>query len=253
MTYAIVQASLDQPDIEAMRRAFAHAPTLAPMDADTLGRDAFGILVKGKSAEVAAAIQSALRAQGIETYVVAERDLPELPATKFVNRVDFTEQALLIYDPLGRSFPVDWKHVMLIAAGSVKMTDFNRIRTERQVARHGVHGEVYYETEVDYNTKEERNSHLVLELVLTGAVARYTLKADDKSPMLFACLGERRTRNLPANFALLVKEFCKFAPHAGLNRGAYYIREDSAEMFAYPTKNAFYEEITWLLWRMRQG
>lgn len=253
MTYAIVQASLDQPDIEAMRRAFAHAPTLAPMDADTLGRDAFGILVKGKSPEVASAIQGSLRAQGIETHVVSEDQLPELPPTKFVNRVDFTEQALIIYDPLGRTFPVEWKHVMLIAAGSVKMTDFNRVRTEKQVARYGRHGEVHYDTEVEFSTKEERNAHLVLELVLTGAVARYTLKADDKSPLLFTCLGERRTRDLPGNFALLVKEFCKFAPHAGLNRGAYCIREDSADMFAYPTKNAFYEEITWLLWRMRQG
>jgi hypothetical protein len=40
-------------------------------------------------------------------------------------------------------------------------------------------------------------------------------------------------------------------PRELVNRGACYFREQREEPFAYPSKNAFYEEIAWLLWRMR--
>ncbi len=252
MSYAIVQASLEPPDIEAMRRAFALTPTLTAVDADILGRDAFGILVKGKTLEAATGIHAALKAQGVETFVVSESDLPELPPTKFVNRLDFSDDALMIYDPLGRSFPLEWKHLMLIAAGHVRLTEFNRVRTEKRVKRYTADGGMYYVTEVDYDTREQQNAQWMLELVLTRGVARYSIKADGRALMLFNCLGDRRTRDTARNFALLVQALCHRAPHAGLNRGAYHIREGSAEPFPYPTRNAFQEEITWLIWQMRQ-
>jgi hypothetical protein len=68
----------------------------------------------------------------------------------------------------------------------------------------------------------------------------------------FAYLGERRTKSATANFTALVRDLIQFAPHAALNQGAFRLREDPGELFAYPSKSAFYEEIIWLLWRSGQ-
>ncbi|MBI3191881.1 MAG: hypothetical protein HYZ36_04375 [Pedosphaera parvula] len=248
-----MQTTLDLPDPDKLKRAFRSVAGLTEADAQILGNDAFGILVKGKSLAAATTLQSALRGEGIETHVVAESDLSALPATKFLNRLECGPDALIIYDPLGRSFPVDWKHIMLIAAGSVRLTDFDRIRTERRVARYDGQGGVYTDTVVDYNTRETRNAHLLVEIVLSGAVARYSIKADASAPLLFRYLEERRTNDLPENFKLLVRDLCQFAPRAALNQGAYHLREEQGDIFAYPTKNAFFEEITWLLWWIKQA
>jgi hypothetical protein len=61
------------------------------------------------------------------------------------------------------------------------------------------------------------------------------------------------THDPAANFTLLVQDLAKYAPHAQLNRGAHHLREGVAEALRYPSKNAFFEEITWLLWRLRQA
>jgi len=219
-------------------------------------RDAFGVLVKGKSLAEANTLQLALRAEGIETHVVPESELPALPTTKFLNRLEAQPEALTIYDPLGRSIPVAWGHIMLIGAGNVRMPNFNRIRTERSVRRISPTGHSYMDTEVEYKTREEDEPQLLLEIILTKGVGRFSVNATTAPPLLFAYLGDRRTRDPGQNFALLVRDLMSYAPHASLNRGAYALRE-TGEVFAYPSKNAFFEEIVWLLWWLalaeRQG
>jgi len=69
--------------------------------------------------------------------------------------------------------------------------------------------------------------------------------------LLFQYLGDRRTADLATNFKLVVQDLTTNAPEAAVNRGAYYLRENSAVPFNYPTKKAFYDEMTWLLWKMK--
>src|SRR6185436_1321218 len=128
MPYAVLQTDLNPPSFELLRRVFPLVPGLTASDAAILGKDAFGVLVKNFSEQQAAALQGALRREGIETEIVDQSFLPELPATKFVSRVDCRPEHLLIYDPLGRSFPLPWPHLMFIAAGNVKLSEFVRER-----------------------------------------------------------------------------------------------------------------------------
>ena len=249
MPYAVLQKNLEPPSIDQLKRAFRSVPGLTPADAHILGNDAFGILVKGFPLERATAMQNALATEGVETEIVSDENLPPLPEARFVHRVDCCPDALMIYDPLGRNFSVEWRHIMLIAAGRVCLTEFNRQRTERQVWRSTGRGG-YYETVVDYDTKEARNDRLVLELVLSRAVLRYNITADKSAHLLFQYLGERRQAELLDNFTLLVRDVIQFAPHAAINRGAYYFRARAGQSLHYPSKNAFYEEIVWLLWRL---
>jgi hypothetical protein len=251
MPYAILQKDLTVPAVEALRRAFRSVRCLTDADASILANDAYGILVKNLGEADAATLQGALQVEGIETELLDQRILPELPATKFVSRLDCQPEALMIYDPLGRSFPVEWRHLMLLAAGNTRLHEFRQLRVERPGSRYyGSDYDGYVEPIVETRVREELNQRLLLEIILTRAVARYSVNADKFN---FSYLGERMTTDVTANFALLVRDLATHAPHAQLNRGAHQLREGVAEVFSYPSKNAFFEEITWLLWRLRQA
>ncbi|HXD01276.1 MAG TPA: hypothetical protein VN048_18200 [Verrucomicrobiae bacterium] len=252
MSCSVMQKNLEPPTMEQLKQAFCKVPGLTAVDASIFSRDAFGILARSFELERAQALQSALAAQGVETEVVEDGALPVLPEARLVHRIDCTPDALVIYDPLGRSFPLKWENVMLIAAGRVNLVEFKDVRTETKVQ-----GRSYGrfgggdKTIVNHDLKEERHDRWLLEFVITGAGLRYNVNADVARPMLFQGLGERRTNDLAANFKLLVQDMVNGAPGAAVNRGAYYLRENSAEPFYYPTKKAFYDEMTWLLWKMK--
>jgi hypothetical protein len=245
MNFAVLQKTLDIPPVEKIEQALLSVKGFTRVDAHTFANDAYGILVKNISVEQANAFSQALLGQGIETEVVADNELISLPQTKFVQRLDCTADALLIYDPLGRNFPLPWQHVMMIAAGCVRVTNFKRVEKPSWTTSDSEGG--CYET-TSISSVEERNDRLLLEIVVSGAVLRYSVSAER---FRFDYLGERRTKSLPENFALLVQDLAVHAPHAMLNRGAFFLKQNE-NLFPYPSKNAFFEEITWLLWKMKK-
>jgi hypothetical protein len=206
MPYAVLQTDLNPPSFELLRRVFPLVPGLTAGDAAILGKDAFGVLVKNFSEEQASALQGALRREGIETEIVDQSFLPELPPTKFVSRVDYLPEHLLIYDPLGRSFPLPWPHLMFIAAGNVKLSEFVREREATEVLRYGGDGHAYTDIEYETRHREERNFRFIAELVVTGAVLRYSIAAEKFN---FISLGERRTSSAAQNFALFLGEIIR--------------------------------------------
>jgi hypothetical protein len=261
--FAVLQQTLDIPDVERLKRAFHGVPGLVEADAYGLARDAFGILVKCETVERAALLQGSLRREGIETQIVDEADLPVLPPTKFLRRVECLPEGLRVFDTLDRDFLMPWGQVLMIAAGSVKVSTFERVRVERDV--HGgappLPGRGLFdrtprlrvEQEVGYDTKEQQSPHLMIEILLGQNAARLSITADRNSGLLFHYLGERRTASLPQNFALLVRDLAQFAPHALLNHGARQLHDGVDALFAYPSKNAFVEEILWRVWHWQTG
>jgi hypothetical protein len=249
MTCSVMQKNLEPPTMEQLKQAYCNVPGLTAVDAAMQCRDAFGILARSFEPERAQALQSALAAQGVETEVVEDASLPAPPELRIVHRLDSTPDALMICDPLGRSFPLPWKSVLLIAAGKVRMTEFKTVDVPHPVRNYGRHGEVV--VQYDHETHEEHNDRWLLEVVITGAALRYSIVADRPMSLLFQYLGDRRTLDIATNFKLVVQDLTGNAPEAAVNRGAYYLREKSAEPFYYPTKKAFYDEMTWLLWKMK--
>lgn len=246
MSYAVVQTQLTDLPIEALRRAFRHVPGLTALDAQVLGNDAFGILVKDFPLENATAMQGALRGEGIETEIVKTAQLPSMPQAKQMRRLGCSEAGLELFDPLGRSFVVGWQHVMLLAAGAVRTSEFVRKVEMKPVVSRGEDDLSNEGLEPEVNYKEMRAVHLLLEIVMSRAVMRYSVVADKFD---FAYLGRRRTGSIPNDFVAMAKDLAAYAPHAGFNRGMSSLLEDHGTIFSYPTKNAFLEEITWLLWR----
>jgi hypothetical protein len=255
MLYAVLQTTLDLPPKEKLRQALLAVPGMVAFDVDIILRDAFGILLREQPLETAAIFQRGLSAQGIETELVPEASLPKLPGTKFVRRLEVTPEALQVYDPIGRRFPVEWGHLYLVAAGMVRVTEFMQQRKMVRPAQvHPGHFGGYQQTEPEFEsvTREGRADKLFLEILLGRGAARLSIEADPKALMLFSYLGQRRTGELSRDFGLLVNDLLQRAPDAAVNRGSHYLREKGDQIFYYPTKNAFLEEIVWLLWQMNK-
>ncbi len=255
--FAILQRSLEIPDAEKLKRAFRSVHGLTDSDAYTLAKDAFGILVNNLSPTDAITLQGALRAEGVETAVVLQHDLPQLPPTKFVHQMDCLPDALVVHDAIGREFPVSWDQIMLIAAGSVRLTVFEQQRvTPDQTPLQapldswwpvGPRGRSASQPAPEYVTRECQVPKLLLEVLPARAAMRLQIEGER---FRFNYLGDRKQPELAENFALLVRDVMKFAPQAMVNRGAYCLRENASGIFEYPSKHAFHEETAWMLWQM---
>jgi hypothetical protein len=215
----------------------------------------FGILARNLRAEQAAALQAGLSDLGVQTEVVEEAKLPPLPPAKTVRRLEFTREALMVFDPLNRSFPVPWGHLMLLTAGDVQQATFTRTRTEREEVRtkfvHGVIPIQVREIKVGYSSQESAAKVLRGEIVLTRAAARYTIEAENFN--YAACLGERARKDAPLDFCLVMRELAGFAPQAALGRGAASILAEPPAFVAYPRHKFLEDELVWMLWRAAAG
>jgi hypothetical protein len=78
-------------------------------------------------------------------------------------------------------------------------------------------------------------------------VTRYSASGDDFN---FEHLGLRASDDLAMNFVFLVQDLAEEAPHAAQNRGAFMACQRPPELFPYPSKAAFNEELIWMLWRI---
>ena len=255
--FAILQRRLEIPDAEKLERAFRSVHGLTNSDAYTLANDAFGILVNNLSPTDAMTLQGALRAEGVETAVVLQHDLPQLPPTKFVHQMDCLPDALVVHDAIGRQFTVAWDQILLIAAGRVRLTVFEQERVTPNPPPLPAaldpwwlvkpRGRSVAQPAPEYVSRESQVPKLLLEVLLARAVMRFQIEGDR---FRFNYLGDRERPELAENFALLVRDVMTFAPQAMVNRGAYCLRENVSSIFEYPSKHAFHEEITWMLWQM---
>ena len=254
--YAVLQHTLEIPAVDRLRRAFESVRSLTAADAPGLANDAYGVLVKNLSTADAQVLKRALEAEGIQTELVPDRLLPQLPSTKFVRRLEFGPDALLIHDPLGRRVPVEYRHLLILAAGTVETVEFRRSEPiASSIPRPGRRslGLRMQLEEFDRargtRQREVRVRRRFIELILSRGVARFTIEVEANQQLLFQALGDRRTCDLELNLALLVRQLSAAAPNLLLNRGAYLLRADPPTSHTYPSRNAFHEEITWMLWQ----
>jgi len=241
--------------VDKLRRAFESVRSLTSADAPGLAKDAYGILVKSLSAAEAPVLKQALENEGILTELVPDKLLPPLPPTRFVRRFEFGDDALLVQDPLGRIVPVEYRHLLILATGEVEVLEFQR----RGGSAYGV--PTYQTTSplrlemeelerpFDARQREVRARRHFVEILLARGQARMTLEVDANAHLLFEALGERRTQDLTRNLAQLVNAIGTRAPRLLMNRGSFLLRQEPPTCFLYPTRNAFYEEITWMLWQ----
>lgn len=247
MPYAIMQQELSPVSADQLSRAFKVLPALTAIDAQNMANDAYGIIIRGLDVIDASALQDALFQEAVQTEVVDESELPVIPPAKLVKQIELLPAHLSMYDPMGRTFTLAWSDISLIAAGTVRVEEIRKARGGHDDIPH--FGSALSPEAGSESRAKGSHFHLWLEIVLTGGISRYSIKADD---FVFNHLVERLSPQLASNFKMLVQDLIQYAPHAGLNRGAYLVSENSDEVFTYPSKSAFFEEMTWMLWRMAQ-
>jgi hypothetical protein len=245
MTYAILQKELVVPDVEQLRRAFTVSPLLTGLDAQTAASDAYGILLRGLEAEHATTLREALLRERVETEIVDESTLPAIALGKTAKQAAFSPTHLTLYDSLNRPSTVSWKEIMFIAAGYVRTGDVRKHRSAVEEAR--LRSAAASLGDTPGAASPEDQYRLLLEIFLHGGTARYSIAADE---FAFDHLGERLSDDPAINFVLLVQDLAEKAPDAGLNRGAFMACQHPPELFPYPSKAAFNEELTWMLWKI---
>lgn len=230
MSYAILQKELVVPEVERLKRAFGVWPELTGIDAQTSANDAYGILLRGLDVERANALQEALLKENVETVVVEESKLPSLPPGRIGRQAEFDAAHLTLFDPMRRASRVAWTDVHFIASGLVRIREGSKARAGAE-------------------SNDDQSGHLLLEIFLREGMGRFSVDGREFS---YEHLGGRLTDDAAMNFVFFVQDLARNAPHAGLNRGAWAACQKPPELFPYPNKQAFQEELTWMLWKIGQ-
>ena len=234
------------PEVEQLKRAFVVSPRLTALDAQTASNDAYGILLRGLEAQEAGALRESLLKEGVDTELVEEGKLPTIPPAKVARQVELHPTHLTLFDSMKKASEVSWGDIMFIAAGYVKMREVRKQRDgSDEPSMHGAG--VAVDLAGGSLAREEEHHHMLLDLFLSTRTLRYSITADE---FAFDHLASRLSEDRAVNFVCLVQDIAAKAPHAGLNRGAFQACQRPPELFPYPSKAAFNEEITWMLWRI---
>jgi hypothetical protein len=248
--FAILLKDSPVVDPEALKRAFRSLSNLTDADATRIAVQTRGILVKRQTWDAARGLQLALQSEGIATAIVDEQVLPRLPAPRFIRRLEFTGQTLQILDPIGRTVPVDWNLIQLLAAGIVRHFAVSETRSDQQYVGFSPMRGLHLKTVTDVRHKVEDEAQLVLDIVMANGAMRFQTEA---AQFLFKPLIDDEQLPLPDKFAWLVRELCERAPGALPNRGAFECRAGGRCTAAYPSKVALADESVWLLWRLAES
>lgn len=245
MAYAILQKELHPPEPGSLQRAFASLAHLTRHDALAVGRDAHGVLMRGLEASQAEAVLEALQREEVGAEIVAEAHLPSLPMSKVIRALRWQDDFLILEDPMRRTYRLAAADLILVAAGLVRVQEFRR---ERNIWEEpGFHAPgVSRDTISGVRARETTREALLLKLLAFGGAQCFSILADELD---FGFLGTERTEDVATNLALLVSKLKDFAPEAGLNRGAWHLARAADDWVRYPSRNAFADELTWMLWR----
>lgn len=253
--YAIVQKTLDPPSTEQLVRAFEAVPELTKHDAMRLCRTAFGIIVRGRTLPVAQTLQAALRNEGLDTWVVDQARLPALPPPKGLRKAFVREHGLVALDMYGREQAYPWACFGMAAAGSLMEHD-----TQRKITRStdvvslpttgaGIYGGSFVVHRTKVTHEHTDRVEMMLDLFTNRAPHRWRIEA---TKFNYETLGPRASHSKYENFNLLATEVLGHLPHAGFNIGATAMAETDLDIFQYPDRATFDEELTWLFWQAEE-
>ena len=246
MNHVLLQVGPTPPTAEQLKVAFRGVPRLTAVDAEKIARQAYGILVRGLSVEELTMVQRTLSGQGVTTTVVPEAEAPPLPEPKYTKRLELQNEALLVYDAIGRPVPVPWAHVAAFAAGIVPRVNIVSFKTEEIEISFDVDGWVRRDVVNKLAHKLSTDSQLVFDIVMTGGRLRFQVESRE---FQWKYAVDRPDLDTHQRLAELVRLLMPRAPHALLNRGATQLKNGAPLPLAYSSKAAFADESVWMLWQ----
>jgi hypothetical protein len=261
MTYAVIQSdsvALTQGQLAA---ALPVTGRFAPADAARVANESFGLIIDKLEENQAKALQQALRGQGVESEIIVDADLFNMPPVKTTKRFDCLAEHLVVYDSLGRPKSIAWDDVLVVAAGLVSLYETNVSDSTKWETPKG--GKAAFVLTggmssivpglgvlpVPQTTRTVQGHDVpryVLDVLVRGEPPRYRAEGQELS---YAYLGNRRTGEVPGNFAALLRDLMTHAKNAAFNQGFVALRSDFTSAFTYPSRKSFEREMVWLVWR----
>lgn len=248
--FAVLQAQLDSPAADRLKRAFKTFSHLTDADAVRLAVTARGILMRQIGYDAAHAFQLALEAEGIGAAVVAEADLPKLPEGRLLQRLELSAQAFTFYDVLGRPTTIEWDRVALVAAAAVRHFEVSTFQTERTTLQFSPVGGFGPKKVQEIGHKVESDSLLLLEIILAGGTTRFQI---DAAQFPFKHVLDQPELSKAEKFIWLVRNVCRHSPQAILNTGARSLHAGQEIVPACPNRQVLADELVWLLWHNSQS
>ena len=259
--FALIQQRLEFPDVAAVARALEGVGEWHPVDAAHLVADAFGILLRNLEEIPGRQLETAMRREGIGVDLVDERDLPVPPVSKKLRRAEVRPEAFVAFDPYDREILVSWERVELVCAGAVRMTRFRPVtrNRDRDPSIWGEESSLPLEASIALRhesrdvsitlRQEKREWCWLADLLVAGRTLRFSFVSGEFVP---SELEGPRIHNPDDRFRAFLRRLLVHVPHAILNRGAFAVREDDPDAAPrYPTRNAYQEEMVWLMRRMQ--
>jgi len=248
--FAILLREAGSPNADAIRRAFRTFTHLTDADAIRLAANAQGILMRHLGVDEAKALQRALFAEGVNSAVVNEDELRFLPASQLLQRIELQHDELIIFDREGRTTPVPWQRISLVAAGAVPHVEIGNVPGSGAGSGWVATLGRWTQPPTESRSRLETKQHLILELIVDRGVGRYEVQAHQ---FPFQHVLERSGAALTEKFVWLVREMTRRAPQALLNRAAQDIRDGVTLVRGYPSQPAMLDEMLWLLWSRAHG
>ena len=243
--FAVLQRDATGPTAEQLKRAFRSFSNLTDADAVRLATGAHGILMRHTDGDASRAFQHALQAEGIGAVLVAEDELPKLPEGRSLHRLGVSPKAFTVYDLLGRPTAIGWGEVTLVAAAAVRHFEMGRTETERTVLRFNPWVGVWPKKITESARTVESGTLLLLEIILAGTATRYQI---DAARFPFNYVIDQPGLSTEEKFVWLVREICRHATRAILNRGALCLLGGHATVPEYVNRQMLTDEMIWLLW-----
>ncbi|MBL9174555.1 MAG: hypothetical protein JNL10_13545 [Verrucomicrobiales bacterium] len=250
MPFALVQQRLEFPDVAAVARALEGAGEWHPVDAAHLVADAFGILLRNLEEIPGRDLELALRREGVGVDLVDERDLPVPPISKKLRRAEVRPEAFVAVDPYDREILVPWDRIEMICAGAVRMTRFRPVtwNRDRDPSSWGEESRSPLDASITLR-QEKREWCWMADLLMAGRTLRFSFASGEFVPTEPEETGNRDPEE---RFRRFLRGLLAHVPQAILNRGAFAVREDDPDAAPrYPTRNAYQEEMIWLMRRMQ--
>src|SRR5689334_8455520 len=124
--FAVILSKPEDPPANNLAQALAKFHGFTAFDGQRMAKHAWGFLGDKLSEEDAKRLQETARAQGLETFLLDEKDLPAVPAAQTLHRARLDDDGLHYWlgtDPTERLFAWD-KVGLLSAVGLREETSF---------------------------------------------------------------------------------------------------------------------------------
>ncbi len=244
MSHSLLLHSLDpKPTRRDLEEISVTVPSIARADCAFIVDDWFGIVVSGLGLADAEIFQTGLRGLDIATDIVADADIPSLHHDFRCQRLDISEDEIILSTAMGRRYPRRRGDLVFVSAGFVdreKAGTDTELRTEVRYTDFGA-----YQTQVSRSVmKIEEKRFFRIDLFFGTDPHRISLEIDKETVCFYGDRPVRMKNSL--DLTVLMVDLQALLPPERMNRS---LRELSLEG-VYPRMRAYEEELRWAFYRL---